>query len=209
MNKKNFNDNNFITVGILASISASLCCITPIVGVLGGISGVASTFSWLEPYRPYLISLTALLFGFAWYRKLISLNRKVIACECETDNTKTPSFLQSKTFLGIVTLLAGMLLAIPYYSNIFLGISKKDIIIVESENIALVKIEIIGMTCVGCEETVNKAISSLSGVLDVESNYKTGFVKIKYDKSEVDPNDFKNVIENNIGYKISNITKGE
>jgi copper chaperone CopZ len=196
-------------MGILASISASLCCITPVLGVLGGISGLASTFSWLEPYRPYLISLTTLVLGFAWYKKLKPRIGKVVACECETDNNKKPSFLQSKTFLGIVTLLAGMLLAFPYYSNIFFGISKKDTVIVEKENIAFVKIEIIGMTCAGCEESVNKAITSLSGVLDVKSNHKTGFAKIKYDKSKVDTNDFKNVIENNIGYTISNITKGE
>lgn len=209
MNKKDYNDKGFITMGILASISASLCCITPVLGILGGISGVASTFSWLEPYRPYLISLTTLLLGFVWYKKLKPHTGKVIDCECETDNNKKPSFLQSKTFLGIVTLLAGMLLAFPYYSNLFFGILKKDAIIVEKENLAFAKIEIVGMTCSGCEDSVNTAIRSLSGVLDVTSNHKTGFAKVKYDKSKVDTNDFKNVIEKNVGYTISNITKGE
>ena len=42
-------------VGIFAAIAASLCCITPLLAILAGASGIASAFSWLEPARPYLI----------------------------------------------------------------------------------------------------------------------------------------------------------
>jgi len=37
---------------------------------IAGTSGLASTFSWLEPFRPYFIGLTILVLGFAWYQKL-------------------------------------------------------------------------------------------------------------------------------------------
>jgi mercuric ion transport protein len=59
--------------GLLAAVAASLCCITPVLAFLGGASGLASSFSWIEPYRPYLIGLTIAVFAFAWYQKL---NRK-------------------------------------------------------------------------------------------------------------------------------------
>ena len=46
--------------GVLAAIVASLCSrkakksITPVLAFLGGIGGIAATFSWLEPYSSVL-----------------------------------------------------------------------------------------------------------------------------------------------------------
>merc|ERR1711916_15172 len=93
-----------------------------------GTSGIASTFSWIEPFRPYLVGLSILVLGFAWYQKLKP--QKEIDCECETDDLPAgkagrPKFIQSKTFLGIVTLLAIIMLAFPYYSGIFLSKYRK------------------------------------------------------------------------------------
>ena len=51
-----------VGVGLLTAISASICCITPVLALLAGTSGLASTFSWLEPFRPYFIGLTFLVF---------------------------------------------------------------------------------------------------------------------------------------------------
>lgn len=59
--------------GLLTAVAASLCCITPVLAFLGGASGLASSFSWIEPYRPYLIGLTIAVFAFAWYQ---NSNRK-------------------------------------------------------------------------------------------------------------------------------------
>ena len=208
MNKKDFSDNkNLMAAGVLTAISASLCCITPVLGILGGIGGVASIFSWLEPYRLDMISLTTLLLGFAWYQKFKPKTKDEIGCECETN--ENPSFLQSKLFLSIVTVLAGILISFPYYSGVFFSSLDADTIIVERENLATVQIKIEGMTCSGCEHSVNKAIRKLAGVLDVTSNHITGLVKIKYDKSKVSSGEFKNVIENTVGFTVSNISKGE
>ena len=107
-------ENKLIGAGLLAAITASLCCITPVLALIAGTSGIASTFSWLEPFRPYLIGLTILVLGFAWYQKLKP--QKEIDCECETD--EKPKFIQSKKFLGIVTVFAIIMLAFPYYSSI-------------------------------------------------------------------------------------------
>jgi len=58
-------DNKLIGAGLLTAIAASLCCITPVLALIAGTSGLASTFSWLEPFRPYFIGLTILVLGFA------------------------------------------------------------------------------------------------------------------------------------------------
>jgi len=71
-------DNKLIGAGLLTAIAASLCCITPVLALIAGTSGLASTFSWLEPFRPYFIGLTILVLGFAWYQKLLP-KKKLIA----------------------------------------------------------------------------------------------------------------------------------
>lgn len=102
------SENKLIGAGLLTAITASLCCITPVLALIAGTSGIASTFSWIEPFRPYLIGLTILVLGFAWYQKLKP--RKEIDCECETD--EKPKFIQSKKFLGSVTVFAIVMLAV-------------------------------------------------------------------------------------------------
>ncbi len=45
-------DNKLIGAGLLTAIAASLCCITPVLALIAGTSGLASTsFSWLEPFQ--------------------------------------------------------------------------------------------------------------------------------------------------------------
>jgi len=51
--------------GVITAIAASLCCITPILALISGASGIASSFTWMEPFRPYLIGITVLVLGFA------------------------------------------------------------------------------------------------------------------------------------------------
>ena len=88
------SENKLIGTGLLTAITASLCCITPVLALIAGTTGIASAFSWVEPFRPSLIGLTVLVLGFAWYQKLKP--RKEIDCACETD--EKPKFMQSKTF---------------------------------------------------------------------------------------------------------------
>jgi len=76
-------DTKWMGAGLFAAFVASLCCVTPVFAFLAGIGGVASTFSWVEPFRPYLIGLTALLLGFAWYQKLKP--QWDPECTCEED----------------------------------------------------------------------------------------------------------------------------
>ncbi|MCH2451342.1 MAG: mercuric transporter MerT family protein [Gracilimonas sp.] len=107
-NQKSHNsDTKWMGAGLLAAFAASLCCITPVAAFLAGIGGIGSMFAWIEPFRPWLIGITVLILGFAWYRKLKLQWEPECACEAN------PSFWQSKSFLGIVTVLTAGLLAFP------------------------------------------------------------------------------------------------
>lgn len=166
--------------GLLVAITASLCCITPVLALVSGASGVAASFSWMEPFRPYLIGITVLVLGFAWYQKL-KPKKAEIDCECDEDE-KEP-FMQSKLFLGIVTVFAAVMLAFPYYSYMFYPEIKKDNIAVNESSIFEVKLAVEGMTCTGCEEGIKHAAMEVPGVLDATADYEAGSATVKFDMS--------------------------
>ena len=193
-------DKKLIGAGLLTAIASSLCCITPVLALISGTSGIASTFSWLEPFRPYLIGFTILVLGFAWYQKLKP--KKEIDCDCETD--EKPSFIQSKLFLGIVTLFAIVMTAFPYYSSVFYPKSEKEIIVVDKVNIQTVNLEIKGMTCASCEEHINHSVNQLNGILNVKSSYENENTEIEFDNSKTTIEEIKKAV-NTTGYTVINI----
>jgi copper chaperone CopZ len=192
------SENRLIGAGLLTAITASLCCITPVLALIAGTSGIASTVSWIEPFRPYFIGLTILILGFAWYKKLNP--RKEIECECETD--EKPKLIQSKKFLGIVTVFAIVMLAFPYYSGIFYPKTEKQIIIVDKSDIKIMEFKISGMTCASCEEHVNHEVNKLNGIVNSKASYENGNAIIEFDKTKTNETEIEKAI-NSTGYKVT------
>jgi mercuric ion transport protein len=192
------SEDKLIGAGLLTAITASLCCITPVLALIAGTSGIASIFSWIEPFRPYLIGLTILVLGFAWYQKLKP--RKEIDCECETDEKR--KFIQSKKFLGIVTVFAIVMLAFSYYSGIFYPNIEKQIIVVDKSDIKITEFKISGMTCASCEEHVNHEVNKLNGIVNSKASYENGNAIIEFDKTKTNETEIKKAI-NSTGYKVT------
>jgi formate hydrogenlyase subunit 3/multisubunit Na+/H+ antiporter MnhD subunit len=107
-------DNKLIGTGLLTAIAASLCCITPVLALIAGTSGLASTFSWLEPFD-HILSVNNFSAWFCLVSKVETA--KKIDCKCET--TEKSNFMQTKSFLGIITVMAALLLSFPIYAHIF------------------------------------------------------------------------------------------
>lgn len=192
------SDKKLIGAGLLTAIAASLCCITPVLALVAGTSGLASTFSWLEPARPYFIGLTILVLGFAWYQKLKP--KKQIDCNCETE--EKPKSIQSKMFLGIVTAFAIVMLAFPYYAHIFFPKTEKQIIVVDKSNVQTVEFSISGMTCAGCEEHVNHEVNKLSGIIKSTASYENGNAIVEFDNSKTNIAEIEKAI-NGTGYTVT------
>lgn len=189
--------------GLLVAFTASLCCITPVFATLAGMGGIASAFSWMDPSRPYLIGLTVLVLGFAWYQKLKPQPAEEIECACEED--EKPSFWQSKKFLGIVTMFAALMLAFPSYSGIFFPDNSKadKVIVVKESDIVNASFSINGMTCTGCEHSVNYALNDSKGVLEASSSYESGTASVKFDQSKVSVDELATAVEEATGYKVT------
>ena len=192
------SDNKLIGAGLLTAITASLCCITPVLALIAGTSGIASTFSWIEPFRPYLIGLTILVLGFSWYQKLKP--QKEIDCECETD--EKPKFIQSRKFLGIVTVFVIVILAFPYYSGIFYPNTEKQIILVDKSDIKTTEFKISGMTCASCEEHVNHEVNKLNGIVNSTVSYENGNAIVEFEKTKTNETEIEKAI-NSTGYQVT------
>ena len=186
-------------VGMVTAVAASLCCITPVLALISGVGGIAATFSWMEPARPYLVGITMAALGFAWYQKLKRRKQADVECDCEEEG-KT-NFWQSKTFLGIVTVFAITMLTFPSYSHIFYPKSDKQVVVVKDTALKTVDFSISGMTCTSCEEHVKHAVNELNGVLESSANYEKGTASVKFDESKISVDKLVGAI-NATGYKV-------
>ncbi|SDR68249.1 copper ion binding protein [Gillisia sp. Hel1_33_143] len=193
--------SKLLGAGLLTAAAASLCCITPVLALISGTTGLASTFSWMEPFRPYLIGITVLVLAFAWYQKLKPKTQEEIDCACDED--EKPSFFKSKTFLGLVTIFSVLMLAFPYYSKIFYPENKKDIVIVSQSDIQTVNFDVKGMTCTSCEEHIKHAVNELEGIVHVEVSYENEKAEVKFDDTKTSKEDIEKAI-NSTGYKVVN-----
>lgn len=163
---------------------------------------MASTFSWMEPLRLYLIGITLLVLGFAWYQHLKT--KKEIDCNCETD--QKPSFIQSRKFLVFITLFAGLMTAFPYYSSIFYADNPKEQSDVLQEDVVQITYQVEGMTCTSCEEHVMHAVNKLDGIISVFASYENADAVVKFDKSKVSEEKVAEAIQTT-GYEVLSAKK--
>lgn len=190
----------YISAGVLSAIAASLCCITPVIALLAGSSSIAANFSWIEPARPYLIGLSIAVLALAWYVKLKPIKTKDMDCNCEI--TKKASFLQSKTFLSIVTVFAILMMTFPLYAKVLFPKPKVQAATLAAvDNKQQVKFTIQGMSCAGCELEINNELSKVSGVIDYQTSYATKSSLVTFDKTKVDEKTIEAAI-NKTGYKV-------
>jgi len=190
-------ENKLAGLGLITAVSASFCCITPVIALLAGTSGLASTFSWLDPMRPYLIGLSVLVLGFAWYQKLKP--QKQTECDCDTPE-KTP-FIQTKKFLTIVTVFAVLMLAFPSYAHVFFPTQKKNNIVTNQVDIKRTEIQIEGMTCTGCEEHITHEVNKLTGIIKTTASYESGNAIIEFNQTQTNIEEIQKAIERT-GYSI-------
>ena len=191
--------------GLLAALAASLCCITPLLAVVGGLGGAASSFAWLEPYRLYLVALTVAVLGFAWYRQL----RPAPAADCCTVPAKR-SVLQSTGFLAAVTGLAALLLAFPYYGARLYPAPQPRVPIATANGTAPAwqtrTYRITGMTCEACAHHVEQAVQQVPGVQSVAVSYDQATAQVRFDAALVLPGKVESAI-NSTGYHVLHPTR--
>lgn len=196
MKNTNKNSKGAVATGVFAAIAASSCCIPPVIAAIAGVGGAAGSLSWMEPLRPYLIGLAVVAIGYAWYSHL----KPKTADDCGCDIEK-PKFYQTKGFLVGMTLFAVVSISFPYYSGIFFPDNKQEVIISDNSSVQKIQISIKGMTCDACQHHVNSAVTTLPGIVKVNSSYANGNAEVEFDNTKTTVVEIENAI-NSTGYKV-------
>ena len=198
---ENKNSKGAVTTGILAAFAASSCCIPPVVAAIAGAGGASINLSWMEPFRPYLIGLTIVAIGYAWYNHI--KQKKEDDCGCDIEKQK---WHQTKGFLVGMTLFAIVSISFPYYSGVFFPDNKKEVIVSDNANIQKITIGIEGMTCDACQSHVDHAVNELEGIVDVKSSYANRNAIVEFDNTRTTQEEIKKAV-NSTGYEVTKIEK--
>ncbi len=65
-----------------------------------------------------------------------------------------------------------------------------------------IEVSISGMTCTGCEQTVQKQVTGLEGVKSVTASFTSGMAKVEYYPELTDTSDIRAAITKS-GYKVN------
>ena len=185
-----------IILGALTALSASMCCITPVLAIAAGTGSLATSFHWVEPFRPYFISASVLILGFAWFQSFSV--KKQEDCDCELP--KKSSFFQSKTFLSLVTVLSISLIAFPSYSKFFFNDSS-NLLALQQSKTKKIELSVSGMTCSSCEYHIESEVKKLPGISSVKASYERSSTSVEFDEQKIKADKIIAAI-NGTGYKV-------
>lgn len=184
--------------GLLTAFVSSLCCTVPLLTLLVGATGSAGGWAWLEPLRPYSIALTVGALGWAWYEQLKP--QKTMECNCET---KKIAFWQTKSFLGVMTAMALLLLAFPSYSNwLYQDKNQATVQTTQTGTQQVAYVTIKGMSCEGCEHHIKQEVTKIKGVSAVDVSYQKGAATVKYNSKKTSLAEIKKAVDAT-GYKVT------
>jgi len=79
--------------------------------------------------------------------------------------------------------------------------STAPVITVGDLSLQEVVLPVVGMTCSGCEESINHEVSRLTGVSEVKASYDKGNTVVKYDPKKTSKEEIIKAI-NGTGYKV-------
>jgi len=106
-----------LVASIIAGITASACCLGPLVLLMLGISGSwISNLTAMAPYRPIFIGITLLFLGLA-FRKLYLVPQ---SCAVDVPCTQPANLHKQRFVFWLVTTMVTAMIAFPWYAPLFL-----------------------------------------------------------------------------------------
>ena len=97
--------------GVAAALLASSCCIGPVAFSLVGIGAMGASAVALEPFRPWLIGVTVLLVGVAFY----GAYRPLPTEHCAPGGCAPASRRPARAMAWVGAVMSAVAIAFPYY----------------------------------------------------------------------------------------------
>lgn len=190
---------------VLAAITASLCCIGPLVALALGTGGFAAS-AVFEKWRPVFLGVTFVLLALAWY---LTYRKAKTACEAGSTCATKPAAKWSTVALWFATGLVLVTAAFPSLSSaIFRGTQSSAPVAVADPNTAVLKVKIPSMDCAACAVSIQKKLRQQSGIVTANVDYETKQAIVQYDATKLSPEKIIAAIDQT-GFKAEPTTKKE
>lgn len=176
------NERWTVAGSLSAACAASLCCTLPLAAAGFGL-GAASLASAFAPWRPLLIVVVAASLGKGFYDAYKPLPPCGEGCP--------PSRRGARIGVWLAAAVALSLLGIPYVT----GSAARS-----TPPAGALVYHVEGMTCAGCESSVEQAIRSVQGVKSVDASFKDSRAVVEWDPEAGTPEDILAAIEKT-GYR--------
>jgi copper chaperone CopZ len=185
------NERWTVAGSLSAALVASLCCTLPLAAAGLGL-GAASLASAFAPWRPLLIVVVAALLAKGFY----DAYKPLPACgeDCPPGSRRG-----ARLGMWLTTAVALSLLGVPLVTGSDTGsITGSAGRSAPSAGALVYHVE--GMTCDGCEASVEQVIRSVKGVKSVDASFKDSRAVVELDPKAGKPEDVLAAIER-VGYR--------
>lgn len=162
---------------VLGAVLASACCLLPLAAGFLGLGAVGFAGA-LEPYRPYLLGLTAVFLGVAFYQVYRPRAKQDPEC-CDVDS---PLLAWRKRFLWGISALTVFLAAFPSLQSAVSRNAGAHPATIGSAQLPSLVLSVTGMTCAGCEATVADRLKRVPGVAEVRVSYDDGNAVVVFEQ---------------------------
>jgi copper chaperone CopZ len=182
---------------VLAAITASLCCIGPLVAVALGAGGFVAS-AVFEKWRPVFLGVTFALLALAWY---LTYRKPRAACAEGSACASKPVTSWNKVVLWFATGVVFLMAAFPSLSSAILrGAQSNAPAVVTNGNSAVLKVKIPSMDCAACAVSIQKKLRRQQGVVAAHVSYDTKEAVVQYDTAKLSPEKIFGAI-NETGFK--------
>mgnify|MGYP000909914177 CR=1 FL=1 len=155
---------------LLAAITASLCCIGPLVAVALGAGGFAAS-AVFEKWRPVFLGVTLGLLGLAWY---LTYRQPKTACAEGSACATKPVAKWNKAVLWFASASVLVTAAFPSLSSAILRGAHSNVPVAATDaNTAVLKVKIPSMDCAACAVSIQTKLRKQTGVVTAQVSYDT------------------------------------
>ena len=171
---------------VLSAITASLCCIGPLVAVIVGASSFAAAGLFAQ-WRPLFLTITALMLAAAW--DLTYRHPKADHCSTEAC-PQNPVAKWNKIILWLATAFVIAIVAFPTYSSVaarlLVAASASDSGSSQIK-LATLQVNIPSMDCGSCAAGIRAKLKKQDGVQAAQVDFATKAAVIHFDPGKLSP----------------------
>jgi mercuric ion transport protein len=183
MKEQNERTGFALAGAVIAAVTASLCCILPVIAAVLGVTGFAAS-EFFARWRPYLLASTFGLLTVGFY---LAYRPAKGSCEPGGACERTPLGRWNRPVLWLVTVIVVALAAFPYYSGWVVRAVTKETPRASSKGaVAHLTLSVQGMDCPACAAPLENNLRQIPGVRQARVSFEDKRASIDYDPAAVD-----------------------